>query len=97
MCGFFFIKKKTSHKFNYEKLNYSADLIKHRGPDNNKIYTDKDIFIKFFRLSIQDLSNNAMQPMISRSGKNIIVFNGEIYNFKILKELLNNKNLKYLL
>lgn len=94
MCGFFFIKKKTSHIFNYKKLNRSANLIKHRGPDNDKIYTDKDIFIKFFRLSIQDLSNNAMQPMLSRSGKNILVFNGEIYNFKILKNLLNNKNLR---
>lgn len=94
MCGFFFIKKKTSHKFNYEKLDYSANLIKHRGPDNNKIYKDKDIFIKFFRLSIQDLSNNAMQPMLSRSGRNIIVFNGEIYNFKFLKKLLNYKNLR---
>lgn len=94
MCGFFFIKRKTSFKFNCEKLNYSSNLLRHRGPDSNKIFIDKDIFIKFFRLSIQDLSNNAMQPMLSKSGKNIIVFNGEIYNFKKLSELLINKNLK---
>jgi asparagine synthase (glutamine-hydrolysing) len=84
MFGFFFIKKKTSKKLSFEKLNYSSNLLKHRGPDGSKIYQDKDIFVKFFRLSIQDLSKKAMQPMISLSKKNIIVFNGEIYNFKIL-------------
>jgi asparagine synthase (glutamine-hydrolysing) len=91
MCGFFFIKKKTSKKLSFEKLNYSSNLLRHRGPDGSKIYQDKDIFVKFFRLSIQDLSEKAMQPMISLSKKNIIVFNGEIYNFKILQKTLAKK------
>ncbi len=94
MCGFFFIKKKVKFEFNQKKLNSSADLISHRGPDGTKIYQDKDVFIKFFRLSIQDLSKNGMQPMISNSGSKLIVFNGEIYNFKSLRNILKKKDLK---
>ena len=94
MCGFFFIKKKKPFNFNIKTLNLSSELLKHRGPDAKKTFTNNNIFIKFFRLNIQDQSSNGMQPMISRSGKNIIVFNGEIYNFKELKKYLKNQNLK---
>ena len=45
------------------------------------------------RLSIQDLSNNANQPMESISGRFIISFNGEIYNHLQLRSLLKNKNI----
>ena len=94
MCGFFFIKKNNNYKFNYDRLNKSANLLIHRGPDGSKIFNNNDIFVKFFRLSIQDLSENGMQPMISHSGNNLIVFNGEIYNFKELKKYLPNKIFK---
>ena len=75
MCGFFFIKKKIAQKFNIKKLNESADLIAHRGPDGSKTFYNNDIFVKFYRLSIQDLSTNGMQPMISRSKDIMLVFN----------------------
>lgn len=91
MCGFFFIKKKIAQKFNIKKLNESADLIAHRGPDGSKTFYNNDIFVKFYRLSIQDLSDNGMQPMINRSKNIMLVFNGEIYNFKKLKKYLKGK------
>ena len=47
----------------------------------------------FQRLSIQDLTMNARQPMISSNGRYIIVYNGEIYNFIELKNDLENLNL----
>jgi asparagine synthase (glutamine-hydrolysing) len=93
MCGFFFIKKKIAQKFNIKKLNESADLIAHRGPDGSKTFYNNDIFVKFYRLSIQDLSDNGMQPMMSRSKNIMLVFNGEIYNFKKLKKYLKGKPL----
>ena len=93
MCGFFFIKKKIAQKFNIKKLNESADLIAHRGADGSKTFYNNDIFVKFYRLSIQDLSDNGMQPMISRSKNIMLVFNGEIYNFKKLKKYLKGKPL----
>ena len=90
MCGFFFIKKKKKNTFEKKKIDSACKLLTHRGPDDNKIFSNKDIFIKFYRLSIQDLSKKGMQPMISKSGKNLIIYNGEIYNFKNLKKYLNN-------
>ncbi len=90
MCGFFFIKKKRKYNFDRNKINSACKLLSHRGPDDHKIFSNDDIFIEFFRLSIQDLSKNGMQPMISKSRKNIIIFNGEIYNFKKLKKYLGN-------
>ena len=93
MCGFFFIKKKIAQKFDIKKLNESADLIAHRGPDGSKIFSNNDVFIKFYRLSIQDLSSNGMQPMMSKSKNIILLFNGEIYNFKKLRKYLKKKSL----
>ena len=48
MCGFFFIKKKTPQKFDIKKLNDSADLLAHRGPDGSKTFSNNDIFVKFY-------------------------------------------------
>ena len=95
MCGFFFLKKKNKkNTINLKTLNHSSNLISHRGPDSSRVFNDEDIYIKFFRLSIQDLSKNAMQPMLSWSKKNLIVFNGEIYNFKELRKYIDEKKLK---
>ena len=70
MCGFFFLKKKNKkNTINLKTLNHSSNLISHRGPDSSRVFNDEDIYIKFFRLSIQDLSKNAMQPMLSWSKK----------------------------
>ena len=46
MCGFF-IKKNNNYKFNYDRLNKSANLLIHRGPDGSKIFNNNDIFVKF--------------------------------------------------
>lgn len=71
-----------------EKMN--RRLI-HRGPDSGKVWLDTDSGIGFAhrRLSILDISEAASQPMVSQSGKGALTFNGEIYNFKEVKERLN--------
>ena len=66
----------------------SADLIKHRGPDKAEVLSSSNLFCKFFRLKILDLSNQSMQPMKSSNNRYMLLFNGEIYNFKEL-----NKNI----
>ena len=73
-------------------LNISK-LIYHRGPDDNGVYANKEnkLGLAFQRLSILDLSVNAKQPMVSKNEDWIIVFNGEVYNYKDLKSSLSDK------
>lgn len=69
--------------------------IKHRGPDDSGSYTDKNISLGHQRLSIIDLSKKGKQPMTNEDGTLQIVFNGEIYNYKILKKELEKKGHKF--
>jgi asparagine synthase (glutamine-hydrolysing) len=95
MCGFFVIKKKTN-KFKVSRALFteSCDLIDHRGPDDKHNLFTKNISMGFRRLSIIDLSKNGRQPMVGKSNKTIMVFNGEIYNANKLKKKLGGNNFK---
>jgi asparagine synthase (glutamine-hydrolysing) len=61
-----------------------------RGPDDAGIWRDAHACLAFRRLSIQDLSAAGHQPMLSADGRLALVFNGEIYNFRELRKLLEN-------
>src|SRR5665647_279029 len=76
-----------------QQLKQAALLMEHRGPDANGFYfsDDKAVGLAHRRLSILDLSTSANQPMFSADGRYCIVFNGEVYNFKELKEQLADK------
>src|SRR6516225_5034486 len=62
-------------------LTRALDRISHRGPDDDGVYTDKDVALGFRRLSILDLSLAGHQPMRSADGRFWMSFNGEIYNY----------------
>tara|TARA_B110000444_G_scaffold7687_1_gene6894 strand:- start:888 stop:2792 length:1905 start_codon:yes stop_codon:yes gene_type:complete len=79
MCG---ILGSFNTNINLESLM----LLSHRGPDDNGFYKDEDIYLGQTRLSIQDLSPNGHQPMISDNKDIILVYNGEIYNHKELRK-----------
>lgn len=68
-----------------------ADTLDYRGPDDRGTWTDADagIALGHRRLSIIDLSPEGHQPMLSASGRFVIAFNGEIYNFEDLRKELN--------
>src|ERR1700690_1802108 len=61
----------------------------HRGPDATGIWRDDFATLGNNRLAIIDLSPEANQPMQSESGRFVIAFNGEIYNFKELRAELS--------
>lgn len=63
-----------------------CDKLIHRGPDQQGVYLDKGISLGHTRLSILDLSEKGRQPMTDKEGGIAIVFNGEIYNYRELKE-----------
>ena len=68
-------------------LGSMMDKIVHRGPDAAGSYVDSDIALGFRRLSIIDLEGGN-QPMFNEDGTLVLVFNGEIYNYKQLREEL---------
>ncbi len=95
MCGitgFYLFKNSYDHGFLIKQIKKMNELLIHRGPDAKGIWSDyKDkIYLGHRRLSIIDLSSKANQPMRSYNGRYVIIFNGEIYNFLELKNLLKD-------
>ncbi|WP_299390931.1 asparagine synthase (glutamine-hydrolyzing) [uncultured Gelidibacter sp.] len=95
MCGINGIVSKNSNDVDLlmSKLTKMNQLILHRGPDDDGFHVDScdsgTVALAMRRLSIIDLSTGK-QPMYSEDNKIIIVFNGEIYNYKALKKELEN-------
>jgi asparagine synthase (glutamine-hydrolysing) len=92
MCGIagFYLLSGFESDWAYSVANTMGIAIAHRGPDDSGEWCDGDAGIAFAhrRLSILDLSNAGHQPMVSPSGRYIIILNGEIYNhLEIRKEL----------
>ena len=79
---------------NSEFIEKASSAIKHRGPDDSGVFLDSKskIGLGHRRLSILDISSFGHQPMISSDQKVVIVFNGEIYNFRELRSQLEEKN-----
>lgn len=66
-----------------------SDQLAHRGPDGFGVWASAGIHLAHRRLSIVDLTPTGAQPMTSRSGRFTIAFNGEVYNFKELRDNLD--------
>ena len=73
-----------------EKLQNATIAQKHRGPDAIGFFFSKDgrVGLGHNRLSIIDLSERSNQPFFSEDGRYVIIYNGEVYNFKEIKEKL---------
>ena len=69
-----------------EKITDSCISLAKRGPDGGGIYQKENIALGHRRLSIIDTSNNAAQPMTDPSGRYTIIFNGEVFNYRELRE-----------
>lgn len=91
MCGIVGIFNLKGDQVSSQEIKKMTDSISHRGPDGEGIYIDENIGLGHRRLSILDVSSRGSQPMISKDGNWIIVFNGCIYNFRELKIELQSK------
>lgn len=88
MCGIAgFWQTKRRSEGPVELLNQMGATLAHRGPDDSGIFHDgtAGIGLAFRRLSILDLSPEGHQPMFSASGRYVIIFNGEVYNFEEIR------------
>src|SRR5215467_4842709 len=74
-----------------------ANTLRHRGPNDFGVWVDTKtgIALSMSRLAILDLSAAGHQPMESASGRYIIVFNGEIYNYEDLRNALSKEEQAY--
>lgn len=95
MCGICGIIGKKLNRSDRDKavqeMNHS---ILHRGPDEDGFYSDENCSLAMRRLSIIDLSTGK-QPIFSNSGRSLIFFNGEIYNYPELKDELLAKGVQF--
>ena len=89
MCGIAGIISKNKNKL--LEISTLLKYLKNRGPDSTDILNiSEKLTFGHTRLSIIDIDNRSNQPMITRSKRNVIVFNGEIYNYKDLKKSFFN-------
>ena len=93
MCGIYTLY--TSKNFDLNQISKIKTGLKRRGPDyfGYKFELNKNLFLAHSRLSIQDLSEAASQPMQLENKKYTILFNGEVYNnFELRKTYLKNED-----
>lgn len=76
------------------RVNAMTDALVHRGPDGGGVWTAPGVALGHRRLSIIDLAGSP-QPMASFDGRAMLVFNGEIYNFRELRRELENAGARF--
>jgi asparagine synthase (glutamine-hydrolysing) len=83
MCGINGILHLQSYrKVDENLLKKMRDSLEHRGPDDSGFFVENNIGLGQRRLSIIDVSEAGHQPFCSENGRYVMVFNGEIYNYK---------------
>lgn len=88
MCGFTgFISVESSNL--KDRLISMINTLAHRGPNDQDFWLQAGVGLAHRRLSILDLSSDGRQPMLSPSGRYVIVYNGEVYNFEEIRSLLS--------
>jgi asparagine synthase (glutamine-hydrolysing) len=94
MCGIAGILMPNAEKVDEELLKAMLELIAHRGPDGSGLHITGGIGLGHVRLAIQDLSDDAAQPMVSQNGRYVISYNGEVYNVSELRNDLSRKHVR---
>lgn len=83
MCGINgILHLQAQKKVDERTLIKMRDSLEHRGPDDKGLFIEKNIGFGHRRLSILDVSSAGHQPFLSDNGRYVMIYNGEIYNFK---------------
>ncbi|MEG3618613.1 asparagine synthase (glutamine-hydrolyzing) [Magnetovibrio sp. PR-2] len=93
MCGIVGILNRNEEPVSREILAHMTKRLAHRGPDANGVFTNGEIGIGHRRLSIVDPTPHSDQPMRLGSGRFVLSYAGELYNFKDIRHELKQKNI----
>lgn len=77
------------------KIQSMLGIMSHRGPDHSDTYIDENVALGHCRLSIIDTIERSNQPMIDESGRFVLIFNGELYNYKELRDVLRGLGYRF--
>jgi asparagine synthase (glutamine-hydrolysing) len=89
MCGFVgLVSLEPLAEVHVSLVHRMGEMIRHRGPDSQQSFRTENFACHFYRLAIVDPSDRANQPFHDAAGRYTLLFNGEIYNFRELKEEL---------
>lgn len=96
MCGIFgVVYADGGREPSEELLRRSAGLIAHRGPDGSGIYSEPGVGLAHTRLALVDLDERSDQPLWDPERRYCVVYNGEIYNFRELREELIGRGVRF--
>ena len=93
MCGL--IAAFTGSNALEPVIRLAMQRMHRRGPDGEGFWQEDSVYLGHRRLAIIDLDQRAAQPMHSACGRYVIVFNGEIYNFRALRDELISQGVAF--
>ena len=93
MCGIVAVFRRNGAPVLQDEILAMRDSMTHRGPDECGVHLDGNVGLGHRRLNIIDLSSG-QQPMANARGTVHVIFNGEIYNYRELRRLLEAKGVQ---
>jgi len=95
MCGFVGILHLEGGRVDPSNVARMLEQLSHRGPDGRGIWSENEVSLGHLRLSILDLSERASQPMTTSNKEGVLVYNGEVYNYRELRTELENEGITF--
>ena len=95
MCGFVGVVSYEPASSNARTVQALTSLLERRGPDDEGQWSDEHAALGFRRLAVLDLSPAGHQPMETPDGRWVLVFNGEVYNFRDLRSDLEDQGVRF--
>lgn len=95
MCGIAGFINLRGNPADPRQVSRMNDVLQHRGPDGDGVWTEGPVGLGHRRLAIIDMTSAGDQPMISSNGRFVLTYNGEVYNFRELRRELENLGVQF--
>lgn len=98
MCGLAGIWRFAGQAGDADKADIRAMIaaIAHRGPDGQGYWSNEQLTLGHCRLAILDVSDRGLQPAVTPDGSGVLIYNGEVYNFRALRRQLEADGIRFL-